>query len=359
MGGFKIAPQPIIHKHVGRHLTEQHNKRNYFMKIELNLLDNGLDFIIEGLKPTNRIWKKDNTENIWKYSVLNVYSGIQLILKDRLRKEHWSLIFEDVSNANEHKLIQGDFASVNFNNIIKRLKGISNININENPINTLRKLRNKFEHFEVKIEVKECKNVLASSIRELIIFWNENVSDYANEKQSEKFEWIKSITSEFDTYIEKMLEKHNTRIESIVKNKKGVLVHCDNCANHSFIIYKDEKKKLECVVCEYKISKDDFLKNKRESELERANGKSFLEFVDYEKECLKCNNNTRIIFEPSYFSDKEYQPDYFFCINCLDYETQSDINSRELKIELLELEKNHSREEYIEILKSMIEPIEE
>jgi len=75
------------------------------MKIELNLLDNGLDFIIEGLKPTTRLWGYDKVESVWKYSVLNIFSGIELILKERLRREHWSLIFEDVSNANEQKLL--------------------------------------------------------------------------------------------------------------------------------------------------------------------------------------------------------------------------------------------------------------
>jgi hypothetical protein len=51
------------------------------MNIELNLLDNGLDYIIEGLKPATRLWGYNNTENVWKYSVLNVFSGIELILK--------------------------------------------------------------------------------------------------------------------------------------------------------------------------------------------------------------------------------------------------------------------------------------
>lgn len=330
------------------------------MKIELNLLDNGLDFIIEGIKPTHRIWKDSNSENGWKYSVLNVFSGIQLILKDRLRKEHWSLIFEDVSNANEHKLIQGDFASVNHNNIVKRLKGISNITIDDTPINNLRKLRNKFEHFEVEIEVQECKQLIAKAIRELILFWNQNVLIYANEEQIKKFEQIKSITSEFDTYVQNMLIKNKNKIEGLTKSKQGALVHCDKCSNHSFMIYLDEKKQFECFVCEHKVFKSDFIKEKRNSELERASGESFLEFVNYELNCSICKTENRIIFEPNYIHDSEdYQPDYFLCLDCLHHETQSQINRRELEEELLELEKNHSPEEFIEILKNKIKPIKE
>lgn len=328
------------------------------MKIELNLLDNGLDFIMEGIKPTHKIWKEDGESGL-KYSVLNVFSGIQLILKERLRKEHWSLIFEDVSNANEQRLIQGDFVSVNYNGLIKRLQGISNINIKDAPINDLRKLRNKFEHFEAKIEVKECKHLLAQAIRELIIFWNENIADYANAEQKKKFDIIMNITNEFDSYVTNMLENNKNKINNIVNNKQGILVHCDKCSNHSFMIYKDKERSFECFVCESKISREEYLTKKRNKEIEREVDLSFIKSVDYEKNCSKCNNQTRVLIQPGYIAEKgEYQCDYFFCVNCLDYETQGDINSRELEKELLELEKNHSGEELIEILKGRIKAID-
>lgn len=323
------------------------------MKIELNLLDNGLDFIIEGLKPTTRLWGYDNTESIWKYSVLNVFSGIELILKERLRREHWSLIFEDVSNAKEQKLIQGDFISVNHNNVVKRLKGICNITINDTPINTLRKLRNKFEHFEVKVKIEECKQAIAKAIREIIVFWNDHILPYSNEEQNQKFNWIVSMATEFDAYVGNMFKKHQKKIDSIIQNNAGILIHCQNCKNHSFMMYKDESRKFECFVCEEKITKRDFFKNKRESELKESKEEIYLiKYDEYDYKCTNCENQTRIRFKPSHFlMPDEYQPDYFFCIDCLYFETQTDINQRELEKELKELEERHTPEEYIKILR--------
>lgn len=330
------------------------------VKIELTLLDNGLDFIIEGLKPTTRIWGHGKAETIWKYAVLNVFSGIELILKDRLRKEHWSLIFEDISSANEEKLTHGDFVSVNHNSIIKRLDGISNIKLNDTSINNLRKLRNRFEHFEVKVEINECKHAIANAVRELIVFWDKNISHYSNIEQNQKFNWIKSMAFEFGTYAENMLQKHREKIDGIINNSKSVLVQCESCSNQSFMIYKGENKNFECFVCELKISKEDFLKNTRDLEIEQSNEKdSFLKHEEYDKNCPVCKNQTRIRYKPSYFlATDEYQPDYFICINCLHHETQSEINSREFEKELLELEKSHTPEEFLEILKNRIKHLD-
>lgn len=295
------------------------------MKIELNLLDNGLDFIIEELKPTTQLFGFDSTENSWKYIILNVFSGIQLILKERLKQEHWSLIFEDVSNANEQKFIQGDFVSVNYNNLIKRLKGISNISINEKSFNELRKLRNKFEHFEITIEIDVCKHIIANSVRELIIFWNDNIFDI-NIEQNQKFSSIKSMISEFEIYVDIMLLKNKNKIENIIKSKNGILIHCKECSNHSFMIYKDTKKEFECFVCEYKILKKEFIKVTREMEFKQT--KSRFPFINYNEKCPHCNGN-RIRITPPHKKREEFQ-EYYFCTDCLYTETQSDIISRKI-----------------------------
>lgn len=333
------------------------------MNIGLNLLDNGLDYMVEGLKPATRMWGNNEVESVWKYSVLNVFSGIELILKHRLKQEHWSLIFEDVSNANELRLEQGDFISVNHCNVIKRLNGICNIRINDTPIDELRKLRNKFEHFEVKVEVKECKQVIASAIRELIIFWNENIAQNSTKEQNQKFNWIKSMAFEFDTYAHNMLQKNEKKIEGIVKSNSGILVHCQSCSNLSFIIYTAECRMYECVVCEDTMTKESFMTTIRESELEMSRGESLFasHYNDYDHHCSNCKNESRFRIKPSHFlpPTEEYQPDYFFCIECFHHETQTEINSRELEKELLELERHHSPEEFLKILKSKIKYIEE
>jgi len=105
-------------------------------KITLNLLDNGIDYIYEAVQPIFRenFKSHNNSNHSWKYSVLHLYSGIELLLKEKLKQEHWSLIFQDISSANSIKLRNGDFVSVYHEELVKRLKNISGVTLNDEPI---------------------------------------------------------------------------------------------------------------------------------------------------------------------------------------------------------------------------------
>lgn len=55
-------------------------------EITLDLLDNGIDYILEAVRPLflNRL----ESQHLLKYSILHLYSGIELLLKEKLRQEH-------------------------------------------------------------------------------------------------------------------------------------------------------------------------------------------------------------------------------------------------------------------------------
>lgn len=319
------------------------------MKIELNLLDNGLDFILEAL---NHVWKKDslNNPNLWKYSILHFFSGAELILKERLKREHWSLIFEDVGNANEQKLIQGDFISVSHNEIIKRLKGICHIELNDEPLTNLRKIRNKFEHFEVNVSVEDCKRALANALQELTSFWDEHIILFCNEEQNNKFAIIKAIINDFDAYVKLTFEKNSQMIKNITESGSGILIPCNNCRNVSLIVFKKPDKACECFVCGNQLQKTEYLKITREDE----ENDSWLPKGDYEKKCEICGKESRVRYIPRWYNDDSIEPDYYYCINCL--HKNSDLTYEEkLNKRIEELKKNHSVNEIIEILQSEIE----
>lgn len=329
------------------------------MRINLDLLDNGLDYIMTGINHL-QFESQSHSENIWKYSVLNVFSGIELILKEKLRQEHWSLVFEDVSNASEQKLLQGDFVSVSHNEVVKRLKGICNISINDEPINNLRKLRNRFEHFEIKVTVLECKQIIALAMRETILFWNKYLLSTCTEEQNQKFSYIQSIILSFDTYIESMLQKHNSLIETVLENNAGILVHCQDCHNRGFIIFKGEQKQCQCYVCDKKYSKQEYLDKIRSSERGRTERKSLRgAFMPYDNKCPNCKNQTRIRCDQIYNSAGEYEGVYYFCVDCLYSETEADIRSKEFEMELAELKKTLKPAEFTEMLNQRIKELKQ
>jgi hypothetical protein len=68
-------------------------------EITFTPLENGLDFILRALE----YLADDPTKRDLKYAVLHLHSGVELILKERLRREHWSLVFEKPEEASKEK----------------------------------------------------------------------------------------------------------------------------------------------------------------------------------------------------------------------------------------------------------------
>lgn len=110
------------------------------------LIRNGLQFVKRGV---DELWAKKDKNHL-KHSVINFYSGVELLLKARLMHEHWALIVKDIRKADAEKFIEGDFQSVGLSEIIQRLRKISELKVSpvaEKCFDELRTHRNQMVHF--------------------------------------------------------------------------------------------------------------------------------------------------------------------------------------------------------------------
>jgi len=69
------------------------------MEMKYTVLENGLDFVLNSINNLT-IASEDTTDEyakkrLIKYSLLHLSSGIELILKSRLLKEHWTYVFAE------------------------------------------------------------------------------------------------------------------------------------------------------------------------------------------------------------------------------------------------------------------------
>ncbi len=129
-----------------------------------SLLANGLDFLVSAAEFASR-----DDERSWKYAVLHLWYGLELLLKARLEREHWSLLFSNIDHADRLKLISGDFLSVDSNQAYKRLKQICDIEIDPSDWKHLIALRNRsnrirhhvaeYNSIQVKSMVWRCMNI--------------------------------------------------------------------------------------------------------------------------------------------------------------------------------------------------------
>ncbi len=106
-----------------------------------NLLENAFDFLDKAI---------EEVKEKPKYSIINFYTAIELLIKARLMHEHWTLILTKPELGDRAKFTSGDFHSVSLDEASKRLDKIVNDKIHPEELESfqeVRTLRNKMVHF--------------------------------------------------------------------------------------------------------------------------------------------------------------------------------------------------------------------
>jgi hypothetical protein len=269
--------------------------------IEFDLLENGLDFIDNSLESilTTQEPKK------LKYAVLHISAGIELILKEILRQEHWSLLFENINSADYSHLKSGDFLSVSFASILKRLEGIVDVNITENQkkhFNSLRTKRNKIEHFAFKESSNALKSTISKALTNILDIINENID--AKNISGDAQILYKSIRKESVKFIEFVdLVRAKLRDTLIQLNTRKVkIIDCPECLQDLFPLDGN----YTCLFCGYTDSPE------RIAELYADNILNYSSYYAYTygedcpiKSCPSCQSETLIVDSNS-----------AFCITC-------------------------------------------
>ncbi len=85
-----------------------------------------------------------------KYSVIHFCAAVEMLLKARLMKEHWSLIVSKPDQASLAKFMAGDFISVTLEDARVRIRDVAGEDIGDDAYGSFRALanhRNKMVHF--------------------------------------------------------------------------------------------------------------------------------------------------------------------------------------------------------------------
>lgn len=112
----------------------------------VSICENGLGFVSKAI---DQLWNEASPDAL-KYSVINFYSGIELLLKARLMREHWSLVVADPNKADIDEFLNGEAQTVGLKQAVQRLKSVAKITVHANAVSSfdeLRKHRNRMVHF--------------------------------------------------------------------------------------------------------------------------------------------------------------------------------------------------------------------
>lgn len=218
-------------------------------QIHFTLLENGLDFIWSAVEHLSTAASKREL----KYASLHLVSGIELVLKERLRREDWKLLFPDPDKASEAKYISGNFVSVNFDALIDRVDGwcIPGFTKDEElALRTVRRQRNRFEHSAANESAAAVIASTAVALGVILDFIRKELSGDDNGFTVEEqvlLTKIRGKLAELDTFVQ-------TRLKSIAPDLEEAYaaLPCPACQQDALTI--DDG--VECLFCGYKTDAD-------------------------------------------------------------------------------------------------------
>ena len=214
------------------------------------LVDNAFDFLFRAVS---------EVEDHPKYSVMHFYAAVELFIKARLMKEHWSLVVSQRQEADWDKFIAGDFQSVTLIEAARRLEKVVRSKLSESEIGAFRAVandRNKMVHFFHEAHAETNENLRRGIIRKQMKAWY-SLHQLLKSKWKDEFRPWSDKTEELDIKLKGLHEFLQATFDNlkpqIDENKENGSLYgeCPSCRFESQELIEDMKKihEAKCLVC--------------------------------------------------------------------------------------------------------------
>jgi len=146
-----------------------------FNKLKLNLLENSYDYLSTSLEYVVKA-RKEKSQIAWKFALLNLVFAIELLLKERLRKENPLFIYADIDR---YKPITRETKTVSWSVLIERNKyllGQKFIDLDSGRLQLAQSLRNQMLHYDVELEFPSIYHNYSNLLNFYTDFFNSEIS---------------------------------------------------------------------------------------------------------------------------------------------------------------------------------------
>lgn len=288
-------------------------------QLQLNLLDNALDSLLSAAEAVQR----DEGPRSLKETVLHLGNGIELLIKARLAREHWSLIFSNTDQASYDKLADAEFTSVDFPKAIARLEQIAKVSVDKaiiSHIDSIRKLRNRLTHYTATLDSAQTKSLVAKGMTFSVEFC---------EQQKMVTPDTEGKLGEIHLNLTKLQEFVNDRLKSISGThanewKYALIWECPECWQQTLVIDGGE---VDCKFCMQRANPNELAETSAEGQIgdcPECGEESTFAFVIYNNDhgewvCFSCGvrgENYDNCFRCDQLTSTHEVGDVVFCENC-------------------------------------------
>jgi hypothetical protein len=207
------------------------------------VVENGLDFLGHAVEEM----AQDPANN--KYAAIHLYGAIEVLIKARLIREHWTLACLKVDGATFAGFKNGDLPTVGGMQGLKRLESNVGLTISKQQtlnVDTIRRLRNRVAHFAVVgIDPVAIKTELARGLDFVVWFSEKHIlpGAPANEVElvEEALSEISTVMGEIKAFVAERLGTLKPELDAA-----EILVQCPQCSQGTLTLPEGAPKCLFC-----------------------------------------------------------------------------------------------------------------
>jgi hypothetical protein len=225
------------------------SKHTTTTKITCTLAENALDYLLLAGEMAG-----EGTPRLTKHALATLADGIELLLKARLEVENWELLFADKAKVSLKDFQSGDFKSVGYVDIMKRLDSECGINLDKAHIvvvGKLRSLRNRVRHFAITVDKVEAASLLTKTYSFAIDFITQHLEGNLADDTLSMLEELRRLLGEYQDFVDTRLKD----VQPILDGQTySTHFQCPQCLQTT--LYSDGGE-ASCAFCRYKAAGED------------------------------------------------------------------------------------------------------
>lgn len=201
-----------------------------------------------------------------KFALVHFCAGLELVLKARLLREHWSLVV--TSKPDLRKFRSGDFESVSLSTSIERLASVVDDPLPKDTQAAFEKIarhRNRVIHFVHDMDDASQTKLKESIAAEICLGWlflSQLLQHWSSHFRSSKLEIVKIDIGmrKVRTFLQVSFERMKPDIDSARASGNSIAV-CPSCGFEAAIISQQERALhwQSCKVCHYGMNLVDYI----------------------------------------------------------------------------------------------------
>ena len=246
-------------------------------KMQLSLFANAIDFIEKGIEEFVAA-ERDGKTREYKYAILHIAQGVELILKHILSKEHQLFIYNDIDSIKHENTVSVEKAIIRIN----RLHTDSKITDEQQKIlKNIRDKRNELTHNKADVTKQHATSIITQTFP---------IIDYLLRRYLDTTLKVELLDDIWTSLVK--IERFHREYYNDLRSKHIFIEYAGNrltCYHCQMQTITQENSIIECVYCRSTFeSEEKIIRLLEQSEMKRAIVKAYISEQDIQT-CI-CTN---------------------------------------------------------------------